>query len=450
MVTTTLTDTPAGAVKTRTPVLPTIAIGLLSWTFPRIAAFKLTDIFAMLLVPKTLVSKASVVPIIRCYWPFMLGTIYSLVIAAFMIGRGDFTLGSNKGIYASPALISFTTLLHIIVYLLDVMVLSSYFSCADDQQISKTLIVAYYLTLFPGLLQLFRIYSHHYFSIPFFERGDVGPFSGVFDAGYALRLMGFEFEPLAYATSLVVVCCLSMYNGRRVPWLGLVVLLHTLGAGAIGGLLLAMLTATSRRLTKIVIPFFALGFAAVCWFVYTHIRALLALGVLSGSVMERLGATYACTAMWLAHPLGVGLGLYGYFFNRFNVSDLFMADRLDFYPNNDPGMFLAYGGILYLAGYLWTFHYTLRRSRSWWLTVATLTLLFQSPASYLFFNPAIVVVFSLLLAGTKPPAVPMRKEHFTVGPLRQFPFGMRISILGRHNHRNTSERGSISQNARLS
>jgi uncharacterized membrane protein YoaK (UPF0700 family) len=51
--------------------------------------------------------------------------------------------------------------------------------------------------------------------------------------------MGFEFEPLVYASTLIALCCLSMHNGRRIPWLGLLVLLHTFSAGAILGALLA-------------------------------------------------------------------------------------------------------------------------------------------------------------------------------------------------------------------
>lgn len=325
-----------------------------------------------------------------------------------MLGHGDNYIGSDKGVYSSPTLLPFITLIHITVYLLAIIATTHYFSVAGERRVSSTLRWTYYVTILPGLLQLFRIYSGIHFNIPWFERDEVGPFSGVFNAGY-LRIMGFEFEPLAYATSLITVCCLSLHNRRRIPWLGLLVLGHTYSAGALVGALLALLISVKKQLRRFVIPVYAVIFAAICWFVNTHINMLLTLSLISGSITERLGGLYACVAMWLDHPLGVGLGLYGYFFNHYDASGLFPAVQLDFYPNNDPAMFLAYGGILFLLTYLYTFHFILRRARSYWLLIAAMSLLFQSISSYLFFNPAIIVVFSLILSGADP--IPKIKRY---------------------------------------
>jgi hypothetical protein len=406
------------------------AISLLSWTFPRIGFLKLSELLALLTAPRALVSEVVTRPILKCYWPFMAATIYSFCVAMLMVGHGDNSLSSENGLYASPTLVPFATLLRIGVYLLTVAAITYYFSVSSKEQTSRTLRWAYYVTLIPGLLQIFRIYSGIYFSIPFFERAGLGPFSGVFDAGY-LRIMGFEIEPLAYATSLIGVCCLSMYNGRRIPWLGIIVLIHTYGAGAIAGLLLAFLTTTSRKLTRFVVPLYAVGFALLCWWVRGNIRMLAALSLATGSVSERLFALNASTNIWLDHPLGVGLGFYGYFFNQYDVIGRYPAARLDWYPNNDPAMFLVYGGLIFLGAYLYTFYFVLRRARSYWLFVASAALLFQSLSAYILFNPTTIVIFSLILANVAP--VPSRNRTgalrlVSLGPMRIFPFGIRFFV----------------------
>jgi hypothetical protein len=380
--------------------LASMVVILCSWTFPRIGVFKLSEFFAVLASPRALMSGKAITPLVKCYFLFVMGTAISLITAIFALGKGSPFLSSDKGFYARPEFVPFITLLHVIVYLMTVAVLTIYFSSSDERQISGTLCWAYYATVLPGLLQIFRIVSGIHFNVPWFERADVGPFSGVFNSGY-LRVMGFEIEPLAYASSLIAMCCLSMYNGRRKPWLGIIVLLYTYGFGALLGLLLAFIVCSSKRLSRNIVPVYALGFTVICWYIYVHVHQLLPIALVSGSLAERIGAIYSCVAIWLDHPMGVGLGFYGYFFNRYNPG-MFAAQSLDFYPNNDPGMFLVYGGPLFLIGYLYTFHYVLNRSRSYWLTVAAVALLFQSGSAYLYFNPALAVIFSMLLAGAKP------------------------------------------------
>jgi hypothetical protein len=378
-----------------------VAISLLSWTFPRLGFLKFSDVFALLAAPGVLVSGAASRALLKCYWPFLLATIYSLFIAMFMVGRGDTTLTSAKDLYANPILVSFVTFFRIVVYLITVSVMTYYFRASKQKDISRTLRWAYYLAVLPGLLQIFRIYSGIHFNIPFFERSEVGPFSGVFNAGY-LRVMGFEFEPLAYASSLTTVCCLSMHNRRRIPWLGMFVLVHTYSAGAILGLILALIVVAFKKLTRFIVPVYFICFVLLCWWTVEHMQFLIALSLAPGSVTERFSALYASIAMWLQHPWGIGLGLYGYFFNLYDVIGKFPAQTLDWYPNNDPAMFLVYGGPLYLAAYLYTFHFVLLRSRSYWLSIAAVALLVQSISSYLYFNPAIIVIFSMLLAGAEP------------------------------------------------
>jgi hypothetical protein len=408
--------------------LVALAISLLSWTFPRIGFLKISEVLALLAAPRALVSEVATRPVIKCYWPFIAATVYSIFVGMLMVGHGDNTLTSEKGLYSSPTLVIFVTLIHIGAYLLTVVSVTYYFSVSSSGQISRTLRWTYYVTLLPGLLQIFRIYTHIYFSIPFFERADVGPFSGVFDAGY-LRIMGFEFEPLGYATSLIIVCCLSLYNGRRIPWLGMIVLLHTYGTGAVAGLCLALLFTTSKKLTRFVVPLYAIGFALLCWWVRDNIQMLAVVSYASLSLAERIFALNACTNMWIAHPMGIGLGLYGYFFNHYDIIGRVPAQSLDWYPNNDPAMFLVYGGLPYFCAYLYTFYFLLRRTRAYWLLVACTAILFQSVSSYLFFNPAVIVVFSMILANAPHIAQVQRvkgKGFFKMGPARNFPFGIRL------------------------
>jgi hypothetical protein len=364
----------------------------------------------------------------QCYWPFIAATVYSFFVAAFAIGHGDDTISSNKGIYKDSSFVPFVALLHVGIYLLTIVTITHYFASSSEKQLSRTLRSAYYFTLLPGLLQIFRIYSGIHFNIPYFERADVGPFSGVFDAGY-LRLMGFEFEPLAYASSLIVVCCLSMHNGRRVPWLGLVVLAHTYGTGAIAGLVLALLT-SYKTISRFIVPLFMVAFALLSWWLHDHFQQLAVLALANNSIGDRILSWDVCISMWLAHPFGVGLGLYGYFFNRTDLTGLPLTVSLDVYPNNDPGMFLAYGGLIYLAAYFYAFYFVLRRRSSYWIWVAAAALLYQSLSSYLFFNPAIILVFSMMLARSSPiPSKPSSgKKLIILGPLSRFPFGVRFLV----------------------
>jgi hypothetical protein len=132
--------------------------------------------------------------------------------------------------------------------------------------------------------------------------------------------------------------------------------------------------------------------------VHLNFNELLAASLLVHSVAERINALAACINIWLDHPLGIGLGLYGYFFNLYDQAGFF-ADKLDFYPNNDPAMFLAYGGIPYLLAYLWVFHYSIISTPSRWVRVALLVLLVQSISSYLFFNPAAAITIAFALSG---------------------------------------------------
>jgi len=407
--------------------------GFLSWTFPRFGVFKISEFLAIFALPFS--SRFPLRSVLRCYGLFTVGIVISFGMALTVIGHGDASLTSEKGIYSSPALVPFVNLLHVVVYLITVVSLTNYFAHCGPRDLSKTLRMAYYLTVVPGLLQIFRIYSGIHFNLPWLERADVGPFSGVFNAGY-LRVMGFEIEPLAYASSLIAVCCLSMYNGKRIPWLGMLVLIHTYGVGAAVGLVLALIGALSDRLKKLAVPIFTVCFSLSCWFIYDHFHGLAVLASFSGSASERLGADYACIAMWLDHPMGIGLGMYGYLFNHYDALGLFPAGSLDFYPNNDPAMFLAYGGPLLFAGFLYVFHYILKRSSSYWITVAVLALLIQCTSAYLFFNPAIAVLFSLVLSRAVDPVREPARVRFTLGPLLQFPFGTKI-IYRRRRPENT-------------
>lgn len=61
-------------------------------------------------------------------------------------------------------------------------------------------------------------------------------------------------------------------------------------------------------------------------------------------------------------------------------------------------MFLVNGGPLLFAGFLYVFHYALKRSSSYWIAVAVMALLIQCTSSYLFFNPAMAVWFSRVLS----------------------------------------------------
>jgi hypothetical protein len=400
----------AGPIKDndRVPRLPAIAIPLLSWTLPRIGALKLTEALAVLAAPRAVLNRRVQDAMIRCYGPFMIGTLFAFVIAILYVGDASTTLTSEKAFYATPMLVATFTLVRTLVYMLTVAALLHYFVTSSPRAVSRTLLWTYYVTLFPGLLQMARLYTGIYFDLPF-ERPGFGPFAGTFDAGY-IRLMGFEMEPLAYATSLVTVCCLSMHNGRRIPWMGLILLVHTFGAGAIAGFLLTLVVSLSKWARRAFVPLFALSLVLVSVYVVTNIDELLEQFGLIGSVMERIGAIYNCVSIWLDHPLGGGLGTYGFYMSGYDRTGIYLADQLDFHANIDPLEFLAAGGPLLTLGYLYTFWFVLKRSRSYWLSIACMSLMIQSASAYMLFNPALMVVFAMLLAGAEPvPAAARRR-----------------------------------------
>lgn len=373
------------------------AVALLSWTFPRIGPLKFTEVLALLGAPRALSSARTFQRVMNCYGPFLLGTLLAGLVAMFTLGSGDNSITSEKGLYSSPELTTVITLVRTFTYVMVVASITHFFRVASGATVQRALNWSYVLMLFPGFLQMFRMYSGIYFDLPYFERPGLGPFSGVFDAGY-VRLMGFEFEPLGYATSLMVGCFLRVYARGTVPWMGMLVLGHTFSAGAFIALLIALALGFPDRFRRLLVPMYLAAFIALCVTVWTHLDELLETFLLVTSISERVNALGACINMWMDYPFGVGAGLYGYFFNLYDRANL-PALQLDFYPNNDPAMFLATGGVLYLLAYLWIFYRVIAAARSRWLRIALVALLVQSISSYMLFNPAAVVVMALALSG---------------------------------------------------
>ncbi|WP_423594990.1 O-antigen ligase family protein [Roseateles sp. MS654] len=392
-----------------TPPAVAPGIALLSWTFPRIGPFKFTEVLALLSLPRALQSPRTLQRVLNCYGFFILATILACIPALFTLGTGDNTITSDKGLYSSPESAVVMTVVRMVAYLLVVVGMTHFFRTVSDGLMRRTLDWCYALALLPGLLQMLRMYSGIYFDLPYLERAGLGPFSGVYDSGY-LRLMGFEFEPLGYGTSLMVVCCLRIFARNRWPLLGLVVLAHTFSAGAIVASAAALLLGYPTWLRRYVTPLYALLFLALSAVVWTYLDELLTLLTFQRSAAERINALGICINMWLDHPFGVGPGLYGYFMNFYDRAN-FPAPQLDWYPNNDPAMFLAYGGVLYLLAYLWVFHYALMSTPSRWIRVALIGLLVQSISSYMFFNPAAAVIIAVALSGRLPPAPVLRKKQ---------------------------------------
>jgi hypothetical protein len=385
------------------------SVALLSWTFPRVGPFKFTEVLALISLASAVTSPRTLQRIFKCYGFFLLATILACLPAMFTLGTGDNTITSDKGLYSSPEASVLMTVVRTLAYLLVVTGLTHFFRTASDTLMRKALDWCYILTLLPGVLQMLRMYSGFHFDLPYFERAGLGPFSGVYDSGY-LRLMGFEFEPLGYGTSLMVVCCLRVFARNRWPLLGLVVLGHTFSAGAIVASAVALLIGYPHRLRRFVTPLYALLFTALCIVVWANLDELLALLSFQRSASERVNALGICINMWLDHPFGVGPGLYGYFMNLYDLAS-FPAPQLDWYPNNDPAMFLAYGGILYLLAYFWVFHYALSSTPARWIRIALVGLLVQSISSYMFFNPAAAVIIAIALSGRSPPPPLVKKRR---------------------------------------
>lgn len=394
------------------------AVALLSWTFPRIGPLKFTEALALLCVPQALSSARTLRRVMGCYGPFLLGTLLAGLVAMFTLGNGDNSITSEKGLYSSPELTTVFTLVRTFTYVMVVASITHFFRVASGTTVQRALNWSYVLMLVPGFLQMFRMYSGIHFDLPYFERAGLGPFSGVFDAGY-VRLMGFEFEPLGYATSLMVGCCLRLYARGTIPWMGVLVLGHTFSAGASTALFIALALGLPDRLRRMVVPMYLLAFIALCVTVWTNLDELLETFLLVISVSERINALGACINMWMDYPFGVGAGLYGYFFNLYDRANL-PALQLDFYPNNDPAMFLATGGVPYLLAYFWIFHRLITETRSRWLRIAMVALLVQSISSYMLFNPAAVVVMSLALSG-RLLAHPARRRRVTRSTTRRTP-----------------------------
>lgn len=389
----------------RLHLVSVLAVGLVSVTLPRIGFLKFTEFFSLLGAGSAAGSTRQHTLMLRCFWPFVAASLLAFCVALFSIAMsaGDTALTSEKAIYSNAFFVPPISLVRIGVYLLSIASLVHFFSVASRKQVQFALTLAYYVAVFPGALQILRVYSGWHFDVPYFERPDVGPFSGVFDAGY-LRVMGFEFEPLAYATSMLVMCCIHAHSKHRIPWLGLLVLAHTYSAGALGGFALALAISRFSMLVRWFVPLYAVVAAIVFSYVYVNFESLVDNLFFLQSVMERLTAVKASVGMFLDHPFGVGLGLYGYFFNLYNTFGYYEATSLDHYPNNDLVMFLAYGGLLYAGAYLYVFQFLLKECRSYWLLVAALALSIQSFTSYLFFNPSMILVAALILARSTPVA----------------------------------------------
>lgn len=390
------------------PSTPGLGVAMLSWTFPRVGPLKFTEILALLLLPRALSSTRTLQRVFNAYGFFILATVLACLPAFFTLGAGDNSLTSDKGLYATPEMSLVMTVVRTIIYLLIITGLTHFFRRASDHSIRKALDWGYALTLLPGLLQMARMYSGLHFDIPFFERSGFGPFSGVYDSGY-IRLMGFEFEPLGYGTSLMVICCLRVFARSKWPLLGLLVLAHTFSAGAIVASSAALLVGWPRGLRRFITPGYALIFVVMCVVVWQYLDPLLTLLAFQRSASERVNALGVCINMWLDHPFGIGPGLYGYFFNLYDRAG-FPTPQLDWYPNNDPAMFLAYGGILYLLSYLWIFHYTITTTPSRWIRIALVGLLVQSVSSYMLFNPAMAVVVAIALSGRSLPRLVQRRR----------------------------------------
>lgn len=390
-----------------------LGIALLSWTIPRIGSLKLTELLALLNVPRALTSSRTLKLTALCFGPFLIATLFSAMVSMFFLGSGDNSLTSDKFLYSTPELTMIFTALRTLLYVVIVAALLHFFRTASVRTLDRALSWSYAMTLLPGVLQIARVYSNFYFDIPFFERTGYGPFSGVFDAGY-LRIMGFDFEPLAYATSLLVACCLRVYARRQIPWFGFVVLAHTFSAGAIVAFAISLVFAYPSRLRRMLVPLFFVGLIVMSALLWTFLDELLANFLLFRSLSERINSWGACINMWLDHPFGVGLGLYAYFLNFYDRIDM-GAPQLDFYPNNDPMMFLANGGVLYLLAYLWIFHFGFCKTPSRWVRVALMGLLIQSVSSYLIFNPAAAVALALALSSrVLPPPVVQRRKFFLI------------------------------------
>jgi hypothetical protein len=95
-------------------ILASTAIALMAWTFPRVGVFKLSEAFALISSPGLFFSVKSIVPILKCYWIFILATAISLVISVFMMGNGSITLLIQSGssyLFFNPAIVVFSMLL---------------------------------------------------------------------------------------------------------------------------------------------------------------------------------------------------------------------------------------------------------------------------------------------------------------------------------------------------
>ncbi len=362
------------------PIL--LGVTLLAWTFPRIGFLKLTELLVLLNLTSAFSSKRTLKLSVLTFGPFLIATLFAAYVGIFYLGSGDNSLTSDKVLQSTPELMIFFTAFRTLLYVAVVIALLHFFRTASIYNLRRALSWGYILTLLPGLLQIARIYTGFYFDIPFFEREGFGPFTGVFDAGY-LRIMGFDFEPLAYATSLSVVCCLRFYARGRIPTIGLLLLAHTFSVGAIAAFSVALLTAYPKRFRHMLVPIYTLVLIVFSVFLWTYLDELLNYFIFIQSVSERINAWGSCINMWLDHPLGVGLGLYSYFHNFYDQVGL-GAPQLDFYPNNDPLMFLASGGVLYLLTYLWIFHSGFCATPSRWVRVALMGLMIQSASSSFF------------------------------------------------------------------
>ena len=380
--------------------LKKIIIAPITINFPRLLSLKFSELLFVLFIFQLTFSKKAIQETLKIQWLFLVGAFIAVIVAYFKLGAIDSGITDTKSIFYSPEISPLFIFFRVIFAFFLTSWFATLFFRNTSNEKKKLIGFVYIIDIIPGLLQVFRILTNLYFDIPYFEKAGFGPFSGVFDAGY-LRIMGFDFEPLGYAFTLTISSILYYNYCRKLPIVGIILLIMTFGSASIAGTILSLvivyLVPFISRNTKFILVLIITMTGIYLMHVYSDIIMLISFT--SRSLSDRFITTMSSLYMFIDNPFGVGLGNWSYFFNTYNPSQLLFPKIVtgDIQANNDLMQFLATGGFLLCGGYIWIFIALVKRSKRKIFSLICMVWFFAALAGYIFFNPLICLIQGIVV-----------------------------------------------------
>jgi O-antigen ligase len=396
-----------------------IAIYLFSLTQFRMVSFKISELIlflTLLNIRHLKIDKKVAKQILSTFLPFLIFSLYALLLAIYTIFKmplafeADVTIeGQSNFLYTPYALPVFSFVRHCAIVFF-IVVLSTYLLKQDNGRIKKIVLATYWVTLAFGLYQVAKLGAASSIgiqlpNIPLFERCYDGySICGIFDAGpFHKRILGAAYEPLDYGASLVTIGLLYYYFLKKLPVVGIILLLFSVSKASILGLVIGIVMVLILR-KRFKLIYATIFLAAILFYSALYIFRedlmyyfnLLKLPIgFAGGVGERVCVQMASLKMIADNFMGVGLKMW-YFFNRF-YDDCGIEAPPN--PCNDSLQFLAEGGIPLLAAYLFMVYRLFKfASIDRKLLVIAIALTIQSFTVSIYLIPVFWVMFSFITA----------------------------------------------------